>query len=259
MGNEQSLPQPGAKLRVIGAGYPRTGTESLSKALALLLHGPVYHGGTQITRGPPSRIKAWTRLLTHYPPQSAADRALIQSILENELSGFAATTDAPAAFLVPELLQIHPSAIVIVTTRDVAAWERSIGGVATLATLWFLRAVLLPLPTMRHFVGYIDRLRELNVTLYGEAEPLTRLTWDRHIARLREVVPAEKLFFYDVRDGWEPLCQILGTEVPDVPFPRGNDGEAIERLSKEMITRGLMRWLVIFATLAVAWVAWRFV
>jgi len=257
MGNKASVPQPGARLKVIGAGYARTGTASLSEALSILLDGPVYHGGTQITRGSPSTIRAWIRLFNHYPPKHHSDKSLILSTLDREFTGFVAATDAPAIFLVPELLELHPDALVICTVRDVAAWERSIGAVASLSTLWFLRVVLFPLPTMRHFVDYIDCLRRVTVGLYGEREPLTRVTWDGHIARLKEVVPADRLLFYDVREGWEPLCKFLGKEVPDMPFPRINDGEAIERMGKEMIMKGLWRWMGILVATGVAVAAWK--
>ena len=49
MGGVPSVPtDPSRRLRVIGAGYSRTGTVSLSLALENLLDGPVCHGGTQI-------------------------------------------------------------------------------------------------------------------------------------------------------------------------------------------------------------------
>ena len=49
---------------------------------------------------------------------------------------------------------------------------------------------------------------------------------------------------------------MLGKPVPDVPFPRINDGEAIDRLSKEMVMKGLKRWAVIFGTVGVAFGSW---
>jgi len=43
---------------------------------------------------------------------------------------------------------------------------------------------------------------------------------------LRRVVPADRLFFFSVKDGWEPLCKIL--DIPDQPFPHASDKEAIQ-------------------------------
>ena len=35
-------------------------------------------------------------------------------------------------------------------------------------------------------------------------------------------VPSEKLLKFDVAEGWEPLCEFVGAEAPDVPFPHVN-------------------------------------
>lgn len=59
MGQHCFQPRPGTKLQVIGAGLPRTGTASISRALEILLDGPVYHGATQVLLGPEKDIKTW--------------------------------------------------------------------------------------------------------------------------------------------------------------------------------------------------------
>ncbi len=49
MGGVPSVPRDKSRrLQVIAAGYSRTGTTSISIALAHLLDGPVFHGGNQI-------------------------------------------------------------------------------------------------------------------------------------------------------------------------------------------------------------------
>ena len=49
MGGVESVPTDlSRKVQVISAGYSRTGTVSMSLALAKLVDGPVLHGGTQI-------------------------------------------------------------------------------------------------------------------------------------------------------------------------------------------------------------------
>lgn len=125
MGQEPSKPRPGTKLQVIGDGLPRTGTSSLSIALSTLLHGPVYHGGTQSIVGHPSEIKSWIEPLSHFPAVSPFERDLVKSILKERLDGFAAVTDSPCNGLIPELLELHPDAIVICTGRNPEAWTKS--------------------------------------------------------------------------------------------------------------------------------------
>ncbi|PSN61436.1 hypothetical protein BS50DRAFT_639251 [Corynespora cassiicola Philippines] len=252
MGSAPSSPKPGTQFQVIGAGLSRTGTASFSEALRILLDGPVYHGGTQTTLGKPVEIQSWIKALSHWPPVSDADKKIVFDVLRDRFAGYAAATDAPTSGLVKELIELYPEAKVICTVRDPDSWVKSMAGVSNSATMWFLRGVLLPLPGMRHFVDYIGVLRKQWVFLYGERDPPTRKTFDRHVEWLKEIVPEDRLVFFEVKDGWEPLCKALGKEVPDIPFPRINDGEAIDRFAKVMVKRGLLRWLVVIATLGLA-------
>ncbi|KAF1953477.1 hypothetical protein CC80DRAFT_494389 [Byssothecium circinans] len=254
MGAQPSIPRPGTEFQVIAAGLSRTGTASFSHALRILFDGPVYHGGTQITSGPPIEIQSLIQILTklfHRPKRTDADEREALQLLKERFNGYVAASDAPASGLVPELLKIYPNAKVICTIRDSKAWEKSMEGVTNVSTMAFLKFILFPIPGMRHFPDYVNKLREQWVTLYGEAgrEPATVETYERHIAWLKSVVPEERLVFFAVKDGWEPLCKALGKPVPtDTPFPRINDGEAINRLAKQKVTQGLVRWLIIIAT-----------
>ncbi|PYI00850.1 NAD dependent epimerase/dehydratase [Aspergillus sclerotiicarbonarius CBS 121057] len=251
MGQTPSVPQPGTKIQVIGAGLSRTGTASFSAALAILLDGPIYHGGTQTTIGPPEEIKSWITIMRNLQNERPDDRQKALTLMERRLDGYAAITDAPGTQLVPELLELYPDAKVICTVRDPVAWEKSMAQVKDLVRLWFLRVVFLPLPGMRHFVDYITltsiQWRKVYGT-HGRPGP----AYHKHIAWLKEIVPEDRLVFVDVKDGWEPLCKALGKEVPkDIPFPRINDSEAINRTAKQHIRRGLMRWAGIFVAVGV--------
>ena len=41
-------------------------------------------------------------------------------------------------------------------------------------------------------------------------------------ARVRKVVPPDRLLVFDVAQGWKPLCAFLDVPVPDTPFPHHN-------------------------------------
>ncbi|KAG6361922.1 hypothetical protein INS49_010151 [Diaporthe citri] len=236
MGNQASIPTTGTKFQVIEAGLPRTGTASFSEALRILLDAPVYHGGTQCTMGQPVEMRSWIKVLRLFPFRTDADRKAALSLIRQRLDGYAA---------------LYPEAKVICTVRDAEAWEKSMAGVASASTRWFLRGVLLPLPTMRHFVDYINGLRDQWLYLYGETEPPTRMSYNRHMEWLKETVPADRLIFLEVKDGWEPLCKALGKEVPDVPFPRINDSEAIDKFAAKTAKRGLISWAILLAGIGV--------
>lgn len=50
-----------------------------------------------------------------------------------------------------------------------------------------------------------------------------------HVAEVRTTVPAERLLEFDPAQGWEPLCDFLGVEVPETPFPLLNTTAAFRR------------------------------
>jgi hypothetical protein len=249
MGQTYSQPQAGAEVHVIGAGLSRTGTASFSRALEILLDGPVFHGGTQIVRSPEAEIKSWIELLAQWPPHNGTIKRVHLEIIRARTKGFVAITDAPGCGLVSELMTLYPNAKVICTVRDAAAWEKSMAGLSNAVTESTLRFILFPLPTMRYFVDYVNVLIPQWLHLYGERDPPTVKTYHRHIEWLKEIVPPNQLVFFDVRDGWEPLCQALNLAVPkDVPFPRINDATAIDNFAKSQVARGLKMWLTIFVT-----------
>lgn len=259
MGQTASTPRPGTTFQVIGAGLPRTGTASFSNALEILCDGPVFHCGTQATLGPTIQIKQWMEILRRWLAGGDSDRRIMFNVLKCQLDGYAAVTDSPGAQFIPELMELYPDAKVICTIRDPVAWERSMEQVRNATVPWWLHLVLLPLPGLMYFIPYLRLLAAQWERLYGETIP-TRHTYDRHIAWLKMVVPEDRLVFFEVKDGWGPLCRALGRDVPqDRPFPHINDSDAIDEISRMHVRRGLARWAVILAVGAatVAWVVRR--
>ena len=54
--------------------------------------------------------------------------------------------------------------------------------------------------------------------------------FDRHNEEVQRRVPKGRLLVYEVKEGWGPLCEFLGVEVPDKPFPHLNDAAEMRRL-----------------------------
>jgi hypothetical protein len=257
MGQHASKPEDGKTLQVIGAGLSRTGTTSFGHALSVLLDGSVYHGGTQLLSSPESHINHWIRTFERTPAKTPEDKKYVLENVKELMDGYVGCTDLPANCLVEELMEIYPDAKVICTVRDPDKWWNSIAPIVEKGNLTVLSWILAPLPTLRRFRRYHDVLDEGQVghIYFKEGEPQrpTRAMYERHIEHLKKVVPKEKLFFFDVRDGWEPLCAILGKPVPkDQPFPRMNDAQAIEDFMKKNVQRGLMAWAGIALSLGVA-------
>jgi hypothetical protein len=65
------------------------------------------------------------------------------------------------------------------------------------------------------------------------------------------VIPPSRLHFFNVKEGWEPLCKILDLPVPDMPFPHANDKDAVQEFMIGFMKKAVWKWLEIFAVGAV--------
>jgi Sulfotransferase domain len=209
-------------MRVIGAGFGRTGTTSLKAALEELGFGPSYTLG-EVFRNP-EHVRVW---------EAASDPTGEGVDWEGFLAGYGVAVDWPACTFYEELIGAFPEASVILTVRDPAHWYES-----TRSTIHELRRLTRgPLPLRAAFAlaapfapgpaGAV-RLAESLVwegTFEGRFEDRDYAmgVFERHNETVRLRVPPERLLVFDVREGWEPLCDFLGVEVPDGPFPRLNE------------------------------------
>jgi hypothetical protein len=49
--------------------------------------------------------------------------------------------------------------------------------------------------------------------------------FNAHVAEVQSAIPASRLLTFDVRHGWEPLCDFLDCPVPLISFPRLNSSK----------------------------------
>ena len=98
-------------LKVIGAGFGRTGTSSLKIALERLGFGRCYHFRNMLADW---HVPRWRAILAGAPPDWDA-----------LFRGYASTADFPVAAYYRELATHYPEAKVILSTRDPEDWYRS--------------------------------------------------------------------------------------------------------------------------------------
>ena len=128
---------------------------------------------------------------------------------------------------------------VILSVRDPERWYESVRN-----TIYELSVVIPRHPIYRigyklvsFFVfrgpGIVDLAGEIiwQGTFHGRFEDKTYAigVFERHSAEVRQRVPENRLLVYDVKSGWGPLCEFLGVEEPDEPFPRTNDTAEMQR------------------------------
>ncbi|MEZ4592150.1 MAG: sulfotransferase [Chloroflexota bacterium] len=209
-------------LKVIGSGFGRTGTLSLKAALEILGVGPCYHMQEVIKR--PSHIKKWQQI-------GRGQTVPWESIFRN----FQATVDYPASTFYRELLDAYPDAKVIHTVRDPERWYASTDETIFRA----MHGLPAWAPKLIWPLGQFKEMQEKIIWqgVFNGRFPNRPYAIQRFHAYTEEVkqnVPPEKLLIFQVKEGWQPLCDFLGVPVPDVPFPHVNDRENILRQFKRL-------------------------
>ena len=194
-------------LSVVGAGWGRTGTASLKLALEQLGLGPCHHMH-EVMRTP-GQLEHWEA--------AAADRPMDW---ETVFAGFRSAVDWPSAAFWRELAGIYPDAKVLLSVRPAERWWDSFSGTIK-ALLDDPRQPEQPnFARLRAMSRQVIAGRSLHGA-YGSRESAIA-AFERHVAAVREAIPADRLLVYDVAEGWEPLCRFLEVPVPDAPFPRTN-------------------------------------
>jgi hypothetical protein len=207
-------------LKVVGAGFGRTGTLSLKVALEKLGVGPCYHMMEVFPR--PEHVAMWHRLAFGNP------------IDWDELfDGFQATVDWPSARWWREIAAHYPDAKVLLSVRDPEAWYKSMSD-----------TIAQPLrepapdgaPEIVRLQSEMVRKAILAETFDNrfEDEAHTIEVFKRHNQEVRDSFEPARLLVFDVRQGWAPLCRFLEVPIPDEPFPRLNDTASTQAMIRRM-------------------------
>lgn len=204
MANQPGAPCAWSGLKVIGAGFGRTGTLSLKHALEVLGFHPCYHMSELFDK--PGATEQWTTITGGAP----ADWNVV-------FEGYQATVDWPACTFYQELIQTYPDAKVLLTIREPEKWYESVS-----STIFQIS---------RSNLSHSPHARLVNALIWErtfdgkfEEKEYAIAVFLQHIEEVKRHVPAEKLLVYDVKEGWEPLCSFFGVDVPaDLPFPHLND------------------------------------
>ncbi|MCB9760362.1 MAG: sulfotransferase family protein [Alphaproteobacteria bacterium] len=191
-------------MKLIGAGFGRTGTTSTQAALEQLLGRPCYHMEVVLKNDP--HLDAWHGLAT--------DGAMDWRSL---LADFGACVDFPICLYYEELMALYPDAPVLLTERDPEAWWASWKKLMNLVSgMRFMGRIV---PRARRAIQFIDGI-VLDPVFGGEMEKDSAIrAYLAHNERVKRTVPSERLLVYEVTQGWEPLCALLDVPVPDTPFP----------------------------------------
>jgi len=210
-------------MKVICAGYPKTGTKSLSAALTEL--------GYRVFDYEEQFRYCGRRL------QTLMDDGLPTEDIREMYEDVDVVIDIPSSGFWEEIHKAFPDAKVILTERrseDVwlKSWLNQLKVVED--DMLFKLLCVLSYTSVRFAMYSRAQLRcafslEVNSLGGGRSynEQIIRSRYRQHNQYVKSVVPKTQLLQYHPSDGWEKLCNFLGTPVPDTPFPHVNKGGTV--------------------------------
>ena len=196
-------------LKVIGAGFGRTGTLSMKLALEQLGFGPCHH--MMEVFGKPDHAALW---------QAAADGGKVN--WEEILAGYNTVVDWPGCYFWQELSERYPEAKVLLTTRDPQKWYDSCEATIFKAMNAFSKsdphgAMARTIIVENTFDGDLGN-RENAVAVFA-----------RHNQLVIDTIAPDRLLVFEASQGWEPLCQFLKVPVPSTSYPKVNTNEDFQK------------------------------
>lgn len=219
-------------IKIIGAGFPRTGTTTLKRSLETLGFKRVYHMKELLVN--PHMIHYWKTL----DQTGTTD-------WDGLYANYDATVDFPCYPWYKEHMERYPEARVILTVRDFESWYNSISstvlkaGPQTPGEKIKMMGKLLTSSRARKVVRCIklfkDKFFAREFEGRFEDKAYAESKWNEHLAEVKRYVPEDKLLVYDVRDGWKPLCAFLGVPEPAEPLPHLNKKENFKEMLPKLM------------------------
>jgi hypothetical protein len=210
-------------MKLIGAGFGRSGTMSLKAALDQLGVGPCYHMKIALPR-------FWH--LWFFMRAWRGEKVNWKKFFRK----YNSVVDWPTCSFYKELMHEYPDAKILLNVRDPEKWYdsmyKTIWAIQPAFPFWFppvVRRIHDEIIWKDNLKGVFEN-RERTIEVYRE--------W---IGEVKRSVPAERLLVYDVKEGWKPLCEFLGVPVPDKLFPHINERKSFIRMIRLL---KVLNWLV---------------
>jgi len=211
---EAKEPNKENKPFIVGASFPRTGTNSLKLALEFLGFGKCYHIQEMCEN---NELPLWdvegdyvTRKFESLPP------------FEKIFNGYSSGVDVPFCIFWKEIFEAMPNAKVILSVRDPEKWYES-------CHKTIFKHNDLPANRIAAYenIPELQRLWDWELkTHWGPWNFANKkdaiAAYESYMEEVKATIPADRLLVFSVKDGWEPLCKFLDCEVPKRDFPHVN-------------------------------------
>ncbi len=212
-------------LKIIGAGFGRTGTMSLYTALNQLGF-PCYHMIEVLqNKENKSHLDFWLKVAN--APEGT------QHDWEQVFSRYTAAVDNPASCVWKELAAAYPHAKIVLTLhpKGPEGWyESTIDTIYFSENRWQFKVLYYTTPFGRKFGDMSRKLiwqRAHHDTMNDRANAIA--DYKQHIEDVKAALPPERLLIFSADQGWGPLCKFIGMPEPATPFPNVNDRAQIKK------------------------------
>lgn len=231
-------------MKVICAGLSKTGTKSLAKALRMR--------GFTVFDFPEHKKVHLHEWLDVYCQGKEPDFVSVYRNVD-------AVTDIPSAYWFQEIYETFPDAKVVLSVRDseevwVKSWGEQLEIIQTLGGVFNRILIRYPNRIKQWLFGKRVPIAFLEAIINGtfgslntQSTFLFKKKYREHNERVQAIIPKEKLLIYNVKQGWKPLCEFLGCEIPEEEFPRANVGLS---LTKDLVSarlKSIQRNVIVFS------------
>ena len=197
-------------LKIVGAGFGRTGTLSMKFALEELGFSACYH--MIEVRKNPSHPKLWSEAKN----KGHTDWSAL-------FEGYQASVDWPSCNFWREQASEFPDSKILLTLRDPSAWYESIMNTIYPSSKKFAESKE---KKEREFGQWAMEMIWKSV-FQNKMEDRSYVIgkFEKHNEQVIKEVPAERLLVFETGEGWEKLCDFLEVPVPTKVFPKVNTTE----------------------------------
>ena len=188
-------------MKIICAGLGKTGTKSIIKALR--------HLGFVVFDWEEQTFDFLDHLVDVFKSGAQPD---VKRVYQNA----DAVVDFPGNFFWEEILEAFPDSKVVLSEREEDSWIKSaVNQLQEKRTSFYTLAY--------------SHINAVSGSTNPSSTCVSRKRYRIHNHRVKSLVPPGKLLVFNVKQGWKPLCDFLGCEVPTVAFPHENiKGEVAE-------------------------------
>lgn len=252
---------------VIGAGQIRTGSLSMKAALTHLLKAKCFHN-TDMMAGDQEDVDICLKAVAgNMKPEDWRNYLLSRK--------YASALDFPINMFYKNVMEAFPGVKVILTTRDPKTWYTSVLRLFELHGYqeeypWTWRALMGVLDGRNNTEQLFMNQRKANIWSFvpegcemsledavrGGPDTAEKflIDWEREVVRS---VPKERLLVFRAQEGWKPLCDFLGVEQPDIPYPWLHQGNTLEdvKANLRIVNKVVVYGIPIVMALLAGWIA----